>query len=513
MINQRKIGALLQYLQMGLNILIGLVYTPIMIRLLGTSEYGLYNTVSSTISTLSILSLGFNSSYIRYYAQYKRERNEDAISRLNGLFIIIFTIIGLVALVCGMFLSENLNIIFSDGLTRAEYSIAKILMILLTINLAVSFPMGVFSHIISAHEHFIFLKVLGMVKTVVSPLITLPLLLAGYRSIAMVSVTVGISFFIDIMYCFYAFRVLKIKVLFSNFPKGLFKSLFAYTSFIALNMIVDQINWNIDKILLGRYRGTTAVAVYAVASTLQNYYQIFSTSISNVFTPQIHRIINNTRDNLDEQRSVLTELFTRVGRIQFLILALISTGLIFWGKPFIIKYWAGPGYEESYYVALLLILPSSIALIQNLGIEIQRAENRHQFRSVVYAFMALLNLLLSIYLCQIYGAIGSALGTAISLLVANGIIMNVYYHKRCNINIITFWKNIFSMFKGLIIPIIFAIVITSMAKINSILVFLIQVLIYAFCYIVSMWFFGMNQYEKNLFLDPIRKIRKNVIRK
>lgn len=511
--NQRKAGALLQYSQMALNIVIGLLYTPIMIRLLGTSEYGLYNTVSSTISTLSILSLGFNSSYIRYYSRYKVEDDDISIARLNGLFIIIFSLIGVIALICGLFLAMNLDIVFSDGLTEKEYGIARVLMILLTINLAVSFPMGVFSHIISAHEHFIFLKILGMVKSVFSPLITLPILLAGYRSIAMVSVTVGISFFIDIMHCFYAFKVLQIRVLFSNFPRGLFRSLFAYTFFIALNMIVDQINWNIDKILLGRYRGTTAVAVYAVASTLQNYCQIFSTSISNVFTPKIHRIINNIGDNFDEQRSVLTELFTRVGRIQFLILALISTGLIFWGKPFIVKYWAGPGYEESYYVALLLILPSSIALIQNLGIEIQRAENRHQFRSVAYALMALLNLLLSIFLCQIYGAIGSALGTAISLVVANGIIMNVYYYKHCNIDVISFWKNIFSMAKGMVIPIIFAIVITFIIKIDSILVFLIQILIYTLCYIISMWFLGMNQYEKNLFLDPIRKIRRSIIRK
>lgn len=511
--NQRKAGALLQYSQMALNIVIGLLYTPIMIRLLGTSEYGLYNTVSSTISTLSILSLGFNSSYIRYYSRYKAEEDDISIARLNGLFIIIFSLIGIIALICGLFLAMNLDIVFSDGLTEKEYGIARVLMILLTINLAVSFPMGVFSHIISAHEHFIFLKILGMVKTVFSPLITLPLLLAGYRSIAMVSVTVGISFFIDIMYCFYAFRVLKIKVLFSNFPKGLFRSLFAYTSFIALNMIVDQINWNIDKILLGRYRGTTAVAVYAVASTLQNYYQIFSTSISNVFTPQIHRIINNTREKLDEQRRVLTELFTKVGRIQFLILALVSTGLIFWGKPFIVKYWAGSGYEESYYVALLLILPSSIALIQNLGIEIQRAENRHQFRSIAYAVMAALNLLLSIFLCQLYGAVGAALGTAISLVVANGLVMNICYHKYCNIDIISFWKSIFSMAKGLIIPIVFAIVITSRIEIDSIVIFLLQVLTYTVCYFVSMWLLGMNQYEKELILQPIKKIRRNFFRK
>ena len=65
-INQIKIGAVLSYLQIGLSVVISLIYTPVMLRLLGQSEYGLYSTVSSTIAMLSILSLGFNSSYIRY---------------------------------------------------------------------------------------------------------------------------------------------------------------------------------------------------------------------------------------------------------------------------------------------------------------------------------------------------------------------------------------------------------------------------------------------------------------
>ena len=506
MINQRRAGAILQYFQMGLNIIIGLIYTPIMIKLLGSSEYGLYNTVSSTISMLSLLSMGFNSGYIRYYAQYKKENDESAIASLNGLFIIIFSIIGLIALFCGLFLSYNLNFVFAEGLTTSEYKIARTLMILLTINLSLSFPMGVFSHIISAHERFVFLKLLGMIKTIVSPFFTLPLLLAGYRSIAMVSVTVGVSLFVDLMYCFYAFKVLQISVKLFPISKKLFKSLFIYTSFIAINMIVDQINWNIDKILLGRYQGTEAVAVYSVASTLQNYYQIFSTSISNIFTPRIHRIINETKDNINKQKKVLTEIFIKIGRMQFIILALISTGLIFWGKKFIVQYWAGLEYEESYYVMLLLILPSTIALIQNIGIEIQRAENRHQFRSIVYLLMAFVNLILSIFLCQLYGAIGSAIGTAISLILANGVVMNIYYQKKCNIDIILFWGNILKLSRGLIIPVPIAIIMTNLISNNSMILFLLEILVYIIIYVASMWFLGMNAYEKNLILELLYKL-------
>ena len=86
---QLKIGTILSYSQMFLSIVIGLVYTPAMIRLLGQSEYGLYNTVSSIMSMLSILSLGFNSSYIRYYAKYQKTGDNESIYKLNGLFFLI----------------------------------------------------------------------------------------------------------------------------------------------------------------------------------------------------------------------------------------------------------------------------------------------------------------------------------------------------------------------------------------------------------------------------------------
>ncbi|MCR5021831.1 oligosaccharide flippase family protein [Ruminococcus sp.] len=504
--NQLKMGSILSYLQMALSVIIQLVYTPVMIRLLGKHEYGLYQTVASTISMLSILSLGFNSGYIKYYSIYKKRDDRSAINRLNGLFMVIFTIIGFVGLLCGLFLSFHLDLVFDEGLTSEEYTKARIMMLLLTANLTVSFPMSVFQNIISAHERFVFLKLLGMVKTVVSPLVTLPLLLNGYRSIAMVTVTVAISLLVDLVYLVYVLFKMQEKFVFKDFEKGIFKKLFAYTAFIALNIVIDQINWNIDKLLLGRYKGTAEVAVYSVGYTLYQSYMLFSTSVSGVFTPRIHKIVNATKDDIAEQRTQLTELFTRVGRLQFIILSLIASGIVFFGKFFITGIWAGKGYDNSYFVALLLVIPASIALIQNLGIEIQRAENKHQFRSIAYAVMALINLGLSIVLCQKYGAVGSAIGTAISLVIANGLVMNIYYNRHCNIDIPLFWRNILRQSLGLIIPICTGIMMIMYIEIKSVFIFGVCVLAYTAIYCISMWLFGMNDYEKDLVRKPINKI-------
>ncbi len=509
-INQIKWGSILSYVQMGLNIIIGLIYTPLMIRLLGQSEYGLYNTVASTISSLSILSLGFNSSYIRYYSKYKKENDEEGINNLNGLFIIIFLIIGIIAFACGLFLSFNLNLVFSDGLTQREYQIAKVLMLLLTINLSVAFPMSVFINIISAYERFVFLKISGMIRTVAAPLIIIPLLYLGFKSIGIVVVTVILSFIVDCLYVWYVFFELHCKFKFDHLEFKLFKDILIFSSFIAINIIVDQINTNIDKILLGRFKGTSEVAIYSVGASLNAYYTLFSTSVSGVFTPRIHKIINEYNHDKIELRSRVSDLFIRVGRIQYAILGLILSGIIFFGMPFIVNIWAGKGYEASYYVTLLLVIPATIPLIQNLGIEIQRALNLHQFRSIVYMIMALMNLIASIYLCQLFGAIGSAIGTAIAVLIANGLIMNIFYHKRCYIDIISFWKNIIKMSRGIIIPIVVGIVMISFINLNNRLLLLLCICTYGVIYCISMWFLGINEYEKDLIKKPAAKLFKRI---
>lgn len=503
---QLKIGSLLSYAQMFLGVIISVIYTPVMLKLLGQSEYGLYNTVSSAISILSLLSLGFNSGYIRYYAKYKNENDTESIWKLNGLFLIIFSIIGIIALICGTFLSFHLDLVFSEGLTAAEYKIAKALMLLLTFNLAISFPASVFSHIISANEKYVLLKVVSIIKTVVSPLVTLPLLLMGFRSIAMVAVTLALSVISDSIYMYYVFKKLHYKFVFHHFEKGIFRSLFVYTFFIAVNLIVDQINWNVGKILLGRFKGTETVAVYSVGYMLYQYYMMFSTSISSVFTPRIHKIVNETRDNMELQRVRLTDLFIKVGRIQFILLSMLASGIIFFGKDFITKYWAGAEYGESYYVAILLVLPASIALIQNIGIEIQRAKNKHRFRALAYTLMAIFNVFISVFLCQEYGAVGSAIGTAMSLILANGIVMNIYYHKACNIDIIKFWGNILRVSLGLIIPVICGILINRYIVLYNIWLYMAGIAFYVGVTCLSMWFIGMNEYEKNLLSKPLKKV-------
>ncbi|HQE50255.1 MAG TPA: oligosaccharide flippase family protein, partial [Fervidobacterium sp.] len=292
---------------------------------------------------------------------------------------------------------------------------------------------------------------------------------------------------------------LNMKFSFREFDFALMKEMTVFSSFIFMNMIIDQVNWNVDKFLLGRFRGTVAVAVYGLAAQLNSYYMSLSTAISSVFIPRVNRMVATTDDNKQ-----LTELFTRVGRVQFIVLSLICSGFILFGQPFI-RMWAGSDYGESYPIALLLIVPVTIPLIQNLGIEIQKAKNMHQFRSWVYFFIAIGNLIISIPLTYWYGGIGSAFGTALSLLIGNGLIMNWYYHNRVGLDMKYFWSDILKFIPSLIVPTIVGLILTSVMNIQNVGGFLLAGLSYTIVFALSMWLVGINDYEKGLIAGPAKR--------
>lgn len=498
--NQLKAGVILSYISEIILILTSLIYTPIMLRLLGQSEYGLYQLSSSVISYLSLLSFGLGSAYIRYYSRLKVKDDTEGIAKLNGMFMVIFIAIGLICVLAGSVLIGKVDFIFDKSLTKSEIDTARTLMIFMVFNLSISFPGSVFSSYITANEQYVFQRIVNILKNLFNPFLTLPLLLMGYKSVSVVCIQTVLAVSALVANLVFCKNKIKMEFSFKNFDWKLLREMFVFSFWIFLNEIIDQVNWNVDKFILGVCSGTIAVAVYGIGSQINALYLTFSTSISNVFIPRVNRMIAD-----EESDENLTQLFTRIGRIQFIVLYLIVSGFVIFGKYFI-NLWAGNGYEDAYTIILLLIVPVTIPLIQNIGIEIQKAKNKHQFRSIVYIIIALLNVAVSIPLTMLYGGIGAAAGTAMSLLIGNGLIMNIFYHKKIRLDMFYFWKEIFRFIPALIIPVIVGTVTMKFVCFDNIIKYLLCICLYVLVYGISMWIWGMNTSEKNVIRVPLKKI-------
>ena len=69
---QIKYGALISYIALFINIVIGLVYSPWVIRSIGKADYGLY-TLALSIISLFVFDFGLGSAVTRFIAKYNAE--------------------------------------------------------------------------------------------------------------------------------------------------------------------------------------------------------------------------------------------------------------------------------------------------------------------------------------------------------------------------------------------------------------------------------------------------------
>lgn len=503
-VNQRKLGAILSYIVIFLNLIIGIVYTPFLIRKLGQSEYGLYSIVQSVISYLTVMDMGFGNAIIIYTARYIRQGDKEKQNKLHGMFFFIYCIIGVIAGIIGVILYLNVERMFSNTMNAEEIGKAKIMMLILTINLALTFPLGIFGNIITAHEKFIFSKSVKILQIVLKPIIMIPLLIIGYKAITLTIVLTCVNIFCLLLNAIVCIGKLEVRLKFKGFDKILLVEIFKYSFYIFLNEIIDKANWSVDRFILGSVCGTVTTAVYSVAGQINSLYMNFSTAISSVMLPKITKMEENKVSNKE-----FTDVFIRTGRVQYLLMALIITGFVLFGKRFVIL-WAGNEYESAYLIACVLMIPLTVPLIQNIGLSILQAKNLYKYRTIIFFFIAIFNTGISIVLAKEYGGVGAALGTSFALILGQILILNIYYHKKVGINIIEFWKNIIRMSIPLLIPICCGILLNIILTGDSIIIFGLKVIIYSLIYVVTVWGLSMNKYEKDLIQKPMKKILKKV---
>ena len=497
--NQLKAGAILNYVVILLNTLVGLLYTPYMLRMMGQSEYGLYALVASVISYLTVLDLGLGNAVVRYTAKFRAEGKQTEQYEMFGMFFILYIVIGFIALVAGSALYFNVDAMFGSTMTAMELDKARIMMIFLVLNLAVTFPMSIFGSIITAYEHFVFPRVVNICRILLNTVVMICLLHMGYKAIAMVIVQTVFNILTLLLNFIYCKKNLKIKMYFRKFRWGFLKEVAIYSFWIFLNVIMDRIYWSTGQFVLGAVVGTAAVAVFAVAIQLQHMYMQFSTAISSVFLPKVTGMVTTGNDN-----KAISDLFIRTGRIQYIIMAFILSGFIVFGRQFI-ALWAGPGYEDAYVITVLFFVSLLIPLIQTLGITILQARNQMKFRSLLYIAIALVALVFQIILAKKFGGIGCAIAVAGALLLGQGLIMNIYYARKQGIEIGRFWKEISKMSVVPVLLSVVALYVIGYCSVDNWLKLFGAILSFCVVYIPLFWIFSMNKYDRELVNKPLNR--------
>jgi len=485
--NQIKGGAILSYLSIIIGNVIVLIYTPFMLRCLGSSEYGIYSICNTVSSAIAMLDSGFGIAAVRFIVKNKNDKS--ILPDVLGTLTIINIFLGVVAMLIMGAVAMNTDRIFGNSMTVSELASVRVILWIAGAYLSISFMSSIFPAIVVAHERFIFVKVVDIIKSIMLPLLIVPFLLAGFKAIAMSLITVIVFLMMNVAKLIYCYTKLRVTISFKHFDFALLKQALPFVGLVIFKLLLDRVYWSGGQFILGIVSGTTAVAIMALALQLSGYYNSIALSINNLFLPKCTSLVENN------DFTGISDLFSRVSRTQLFMLGIFICVFVVFGNLFV-KLWAGDTYSDAYYCCLLIMIPYTVPLSQGIVNSILQAQNKLSFQALVFSIINIVVVVLSFYLGKYFGAIGCSLTISLCIVIGEILIMNLFY-KRLSINISEYWINFFKiLFPLFIISLIFNFIFNYFST-NNWISFISGVLILSSILLSISYFCLMNTFEKS----------------
>ncbi len=504
-VNQLKAGAVLSLLSFGVANVLGLFYTPFMLRMMGQEEYGLYSLVASIVSYLTMLDFGFGNAIVRYTSQYRAIGRISELPYMFGMFFMLYTIVGLLALTLGLILFFNIDWLFGRTMDEIELKKIRAMMLLLLFNVVFTFAMSVWRSIPLAYEKFIFSKAVNLARMLLNPLVMVVLLVMGYKAVALVVVTTVFNVMTLCTDYWYCKKKLHVRLSIGRFSWGNIRKVVSYSFWIFVGVVVERIYWSSGQFMLGMFVGSSEVAVYAVSVQFAYVFMGLGSFLWSMYLPKVSRL-TSTYDNV-----AVSDLFVRICRMQYIILLFVFVLFVIFGKAFI-AFWAGPAYVHAYPITLMFFASLLFPYAQNMGAVVAQAKGLVKSYAIIRLLTSVVGLVISAILIRLYGDIGCAIGIVFALFLQT-VILNIYYHRTLNIDIPRFWCEIF---KPSIFPVIVCIggwYFLHRIQWHNFSFLILNIICFSILFALLCWFLSLNSYERNLLIQPLRKFRMKQVDK
>ena len=495
--NQLKAGVLLNYTTIILTAIVGLMLTPFIINRLGDAEYGLYILIGAFVGYLTLLDFGLNNTIIRFVSKYRAQKDKVGEEQFLGTIFIIYAVISLAIIIMGTILYLNIEYIFANSLTSEELEKAKTMFIILVFNLSISLPGGAFTGISAGYEKFIFPKAANIIKYLLRSVMLVGILYLDADAVGIVILDTIMNILLISVNAYYVIRVLKVRIKLHSINRKLLKEIFGYSMWIFIIAIAQQFQWNIGQLVLGIFTNTKIVAIYAIGIMLGGMYGAFGAAISGVFLPKATQFVIAERTPVE-----LTDMMIRIGRISLIVLLYILGEFVLYGEEFILL-WVGDNYIDAWFVSLLIMLVLTFIFIHSFAVSILEAKKLLSFRALFHLGSLVIGTYIGVLLVDTYSINGMIVGITAAMFIYQ-IIMSMYYKRKLHLEINRFYIGVF---KGILISFLFILVVGYLINyIGGIswLFFIFKAILFTITYVIVMYYFGLNLYEKQLFSNLLK---------
>jgi O-antigen/teichoic acid export membrane protein len=405
-------GTATKYALLILSIGTGAFLMPFTVAHLGRAQYGLWMLVASMTAYFQLLDVGYGNGVVRHLVEADAHGDPMEVNRIASTFVCVYAGIGALALVVAAGLLVWVVPRFPH-LSPDDVALARAVLAILAVRVAVGFPMTVFGAVTNARHGFVLNNIVAIAIVAANAVATYAVLRAGYGLVALVSATTAVNLLGYAGYAASARRVCPtLRITPRWFSTRHWREVTTFSIWMFVIDIAMQIGFNIDNLVIGAAMSTTAVAIYTVALRLSEYQRRFCDQFSGMLFPVVVRMgVRGDTQGLRDAMIAGTRLTSLFGTAAAVCLIGFGDALI--------QGWMGPGFEDS--VGALVALASATAIVVAFAPmnKVLIALGWQRLVAGVWVAESVANLGLSVALVGRFGLTGVAVGTAIPLAIGH----------------------------------------------------------------------------------------------
>ena len=488
-------GSTMRLLAKLVNMAVGLVMMPIIIRHLGDRHYGIWVLTATYLGFSGLFDLGITSAVSRFLSRALGSEDEDDFQRVFATSLCLLS--GLGALVMGL---AAVLALFSHQLigNASDAHLFRWLALILGVSMGARFPARVFNALLASHLRYDLSSAVRMCEAVLrAPLVILVFHLGyGLLGLALLSAAVELlaAGATALLAC-RAHRGLSISPRFVDKVRA--KRLLGYGAYTLVAQIADLLRFQIGPLVITVFVSVSLVTPYAIANRLTRTVGGFMVALMSVLTP----VFSRQEGRGDEEAMRRTYLFTC--RISTYAAVLLGGTMALLGEAFIER-WLGPEYTYVTPLMYVLMVGMIFTCAQIPTVGFLYGTSRHKYYAITNMIHGIACLVLTSALIIPFGLMGVAVGTAIPTVLTKFFVQPIYACRAMRISLRQFYVR--HALVNFAVPItyltLFYLLAHSLIRPQYLVIFGIALLACIFFVPYSL-FFGMKRAERKKILAAV----------
>ena len=498
--NNKRIAknTVMLYFRLLFSMVVSLYTSRVILNALGVEDFGIYNVVGGIVVMFGFLNNAMSASTQRFLTFEMGKGDQNQLNRIFSMSITIHAIIAIIVLVLaetgGLWLLNTQLTIPPDRILAAnwvyQFSILAFLVTILYVP---------YNAMLIAHERMNVFALVSILEVVLKLFITILVVWFGFEKLKFYAFLVFcVSLIIGTIYTIYC----KLKFAECKFhlfwDKQLFGKMSSFASWNLLGVFAGITYSQGVNLLLNVFFGPVVNAARGIAYQVQGAVNAFVTNFQIAVNPPL------TKSYASGDLRYMYSLIFSASKYSFYLLFVISLPVML-ETDFILKLWLKTVPEYTTIFTRLVLIDVLICSLSGSLQAMAQASGKIKLYQVVVSGILLLNLPVSYILLKLgyapqftfIAAILASLAALFARLVVLKIMVSFPVRNFLN-NV--FYKVIVVFFVGSIIPYYI-----SYQYSNSIMHFLLVVLISVISVVSTVWLLGINQSEKSFLKASLHK--------